>query len=213
MVLTASVYLFSPVRTYTVNEYNRLWNYIYSYAVLLNPESIAERIADVVMENCFKKGLDIEIVARKIWKETKYKQNAVSYINGTPCAYGLMQVNLQYWGWKVYYHDDKKYAARLHENPDLIKRVICFIGVNVDVGTDVLRFYLDMYSGDYVYALTAYWAGQNSREMKALKKGISNHYINDILDGEKFENDMRLYNGWRYIEKKKAITKKTGLLK
>jgi hypothetical protein len=208
MVLASSIFLFSPVVTYTVNEYNDLWNYVFSYAILLNTETVAERISDVVMENCIKKELDIKIVARKIWKETKYRQNAISYVNGQPCAYGLMQVNLKYWGWKVFYHDDKKYAARLHAEPDFIKRAICYIGVNVDVGTDVLRHYLNTFAGDYVYALTSYWAGQNSREMRALKKNIRNHYIDDILDGKRFEDDMRLYNGWRYVEKKQAVKRK-----
>jgi len=155
-----------------------------------------------VVYNCILKNIDVEIVARKIWKETRYKQNAVSYVNGNPCAWGLMQINMTYWDYKVYYHDNKRYAQRIHNDADFIYTAICYIGVNVDIGTDILSFYLEMYTNNYAYALTAYWAGQNSRQMRELGAGTRNHYIDDILNKQHYEIIMQRYNGWEYVRKK-----------
>ena len=62
-----------------VDKYNYDWNYVYSHLIILNNEDIASRIADVVVDECYKKNLDVGIVTRKIWKESRGKQHAISY--------------------------------------------------------------------------------------------------------------------------------------
>jgi len=195
--------------TYDINDDNHDWNYIYSYAIILNTHEIASRIADVTLQNCHEKNIVPEVFARLLWTESKYRQHATSYINGERLAYGISQVNLYQHAEKLYFVYDKKYAKRLHEQLDFMYKMIYFIGVNITIGTDILRDQITWFDGDYRLALTAYWSGANSKYTKRLRDDdICNKYINAILNKEQYEHDMALYNGWKYIEYKPVVKNK-----
>lgn len=70
-------------------------------------------------------------------RESNFDRFAVSMVNGTPCAYGIMQINASVW---------KPDMARIFE-----------VDYNVQHGTIILRHYLDRNPGDVSKALWEYW--------------------------------------------------------
>lgn len=194
------------------------WNYIYSYAIITQPDWLAIVIADEVTRYTEKQKLDSYIVARKIWKETRYKTGLVSRIKvwtrasaatNAPwiqveqdCAYGLFQVNLSCWKHLLLMINNGALVSQIKTDDDY-KKFIFYITYNADVGTRILRHYLDMFGGRYDYALTAYMAGENSDESIQLRKhGVRNEYIDDILNGPAYEEKMRIFNNWKLVERK-----------
>lgn len=221
------LYLFNVKIVINAVEDNHDWNYVYSYASLLNNEETASKIADLVVKYAKINKLDVEIVTRKIWKESRFRQYAKSYerfvttnyvynkkntniiitINKVALAYGYCQINLNMHDVKLYYVLDKKYAKQLHQNPKFKYELIFFREVNIALGSEVLREEMDRFNNNYAFALTAYWSGPNSDNVKLLiRSNICNHYINDILNKQGFEDKMKLYNtNWHFFEKKKSI--------
>jgi hypothetical protein len=194
---------------------NKDWNYSYSYAIIKNNDKISCRIADCIIKFSRKNNLNPRIVTRKIWKETKFKQHEYSYkdkivtnngiikTNRIIIAYGLSQIHLKKHDVRLYYVFNKKYAKRLHEDPDFKYKMIFFIGVNIKLGTDILSEYRERFNGDYYAGLTAYWAGPGSDEFDDFKNGITNQYALDIMSGTNYDNKMITFNNWKFIERKK----------
>jgi len=217
------VYLFNVRVIVETIENNYDWNYVYSYARITNDEKIASRYADVVIKHANLNDIDVEINTRKIWKESRFKQHAKSWktvietnfvklktniltnitTNRVQVAYGASQVHLSQHDEKLWYVLDKKYAKQLNKDPNFKYKMIYFIEVNIATGTWILREELDKFNNKYSISLTAYWSGANSSQTYALiHSNICNHYINDILDKEGFEEKMRLFNKWEFINKK-----------
>ena len=59
------------------------------------------------------------------------------------------------------------------------------IGYNIEIGSHILRYYLDRNDDDYRLALISYWAGMNSKQYRRAKKKLAyyydNKYVNKIL--------------------------------
>jgi hypothetical protein len=225
-------YLFNiPMKiNFIENTYNKDWNYVYSYAIIKNNEKIASRYADVVVKHAHVNNIDVEINTRKIWKESKFSQHAKSWknvvetnftimknkviltniiTNKVQIAYGASQVHLSQHDKKLWYVLDKKYAKRLQKDPNYKYKMIYFIEVNIATGTWILREELDKFDNDYSIGLTAYWSGANSSQTYALiHSNICNHYINDILNKEGYEDKMRKFNNWEYKEIKPVYSYK-----
>lgn len=207
-------------------EHIREWNYIYSYANITQPEWLATIITDEVYRYCKKENLDPYIVARKIWKETRYKTQLVSRIwvwtkvdgkwvqEERECAYGLFQVNLECWRHLLLEIRNGELKSLIKTDEDY-KKYAFYISYNTEMGTKILRHYLDMFDDRYDYALTAYMSGEYSKESLQLRKnGIRNEYIDDILNGEAYEEKMRVFNNWKFVEKKQYVNtnaQKSGL--
>ena len=173
--------------------------YVYSYAIVNNTETTAQRITYLVMKYCTKRKLCPQAYARLLWKESRMIGTKTSYRDGKPLAYGIAQINIKYWEHLFYHADGKRYARRLLSNPAYITTVIYYLGANIDVSTQILRHYLDRYNQDYAKALTAYYAGPSSRAMRRLHNGKSNHYIDDILNPYKGFYDTAITEGWQMI--------------
>jgi len=58
--------------------YETKWNYIYSFAILTQPEWMAIVISDNLLTNCIRQDIDSYLVARKVWKEDKYRVGDIS---------------------------------------------------------------------------------------------------------------------------------------
>ena len=183
------------------------YNYIYSYAIVNNTTELAERITDVVLEYTRKKNVDVRFYTRLLWLESRFIPTAVSYDSRGPLAYGIGQVNMRVWSHKFHYCLDKKYAKMLLRRPEsLYNRVAFYIEANIDVSTDILVYYLNMYNWRYDLALTAYNAGQNSAMLKRMRRGVFNSYAMSVLEPIKsgFYDEIKK-EGWVYVEKQRLF--------
>lgn len=96
-------------------------------------------------------------------RESNFRPNAVSYVNGQPCAYGVMQINARAWGM----------------NPD----DLWDIDENVKRGTEILKHYIDRY-GDVSRGLFAYYGGNNDRHGYGYpSKVLGSKYFNVEVGG------------------------------
>jgi len=80
-------------------------------------------------------------------RESNFNPSAQSYVNGQPCAYGIMQINLKVW----------------QKSLDIDPEQIWEIDYNVKIGAVILRHYLDRNPGDVGAALWMYWGMGSQR--------------------------------------------------
>jgi flagellar basal body-associated protein FliL len=195
----------SAVEVNITNVYDRVdYNYVFSFARVNNSEEMATRISDCIFYYCRKKNINMQIYARLIWSESRYVATEVSYgTNNKPLAYGLGQVNLRWWDHKFSYAVNKKYAKLLLDNPKLLyTRVAFFIEANIDVSTDILRYYLNVNDGCYYKALTAYNGGQSGEPMRRFRNGEMNYFAESIVSPRKTDfYDNAKKEHLRFIEK------------
>ena len=96
-------------------------------------------------------------------RESNFRPDAVSYVNGQPCAYGIMQINARAWGL-----DPKK---------------IMGIDENVRIGTEILKHYLDKYKS-VGKSLFHFWGGNNDRHGYGYpKRVLESRFYNHVEIG------------------------------
>jgi hypothetical protein len=177
------------------SSYTKDWNYVYTMARLRNKEKRSKQIADLVVRECKAKNLNTKLIARQIYKESKFKWWVKSYTTNRqgvkyPIAYGIMMVHLKIWAHKLYYIKQGKLIQKIRTYDDMEKLIIEPEN-NIIIGTDIISYYVKKYDGDYEKGLTAYFAGGSSEEMKQLLEyDISNHYSEDIIDGDIIEREV-----------------------
>lgn len=88
-------------------------------------------------------GVDVRLLRVVAWIESRYKPRAVSYKNGKPCAYGLMQLI-------------PSTAARFGVNDSFDPRQ------NIIGGARFLRYLLELFDGDVTLVLASYNAGEGA---------------------------------------------------
>jgi soluble lytic murein transglycosylase-like protein len=84
------------------------------------------------------------LIVSIIHRESNFDPQAVSYVNGSPCAYGMMQVNYAVW--------KDELSLNLYKLAD--------IDYNIQQGTIILKRYIDAAHGDISHALFNYWGGK-----------------------------------------------------
>lgn len=83
------------------------------------------------------------LILAVIHRESNFDPQAVSYVNGEPCAHGVMQINLS-------------------AHPEVDASRIYDIDYNIQQGTRILAECIERY-GNVDKALFAYWGGNESR--------------------------------------------------
>ena len=180
------------------------WYYVYSLAKIHNNHELSKRLANEIIRISDEINVDSYLIARQCYKESFMIHWKRSYRNGKPLAWGLFMIQPKYWSHLLYTIQDNSLGAYLmnnpHKNPN---KYLLRIGYNIDVYSIVFKYYIDMFNGDLGKAYTAYYAGENSKEMKRYLKGKSNHYVDDILNGN-IENKIKTVNGnkWHYHKNK-----------
>lgn len=137
------------------------------------------RYYDVILQNADKYKLDAVLLSRQIMKESRFKWWATSGM-----AHGPMGVRDKFWAHKLYQFPE----LRPHLTTNTHRKYLSRIGYGVEIGSQILRYYLEKNDNDYGLALVAYWCGPYSWQYKEAKeKGIyyhTNHYVSYIMTGE-----------------------------
>ena len=155
---------------------------VYDYLNNLNypylTDDIKARYTDVICRNSIKYRLNAMHLARQIHAESTFKWWA-----GNKIAFGAMGIRPKYWSHLLYKVDPNliEYLDTKESHIKYLKR----IGYNIEIGSHILRYYLDRNDDDYRLALISYWAGMNSKQYKRAKKKLAyyydNQYVNKIL--------------------------------
>jgi len=88
-------------------------------------------------------------------KESNFNPYAQSYVNGQPCAYGIMQINHRVWKDELSIDFDRIFET----------------DYNVKLGAIILRHYLDRNPGDVGAALWEYWGRGESYKYSPMVLG------------------------------------------
>ena len=182
------------------------WYYAYSLADIFNNHETSKRIADVIIKTSEKYNLDAYMVARQCYKESfmlRWKRSKNSK-TGEVVAWGLFMLRPKYWSHLLYRVDDGKLGKYILENPEQDpNRFFLRIGYNAEMYGLTITHFLNKNDGDMGKALTSYYAGKNSTEMKSYLNGESNHYVDEILHG-KLEHEIltKLKGKWQYYDNK-----------
>jgi soluble lytic murein transglycosylase-like protein len=142
-------------------------------------DEIKHRYYCVIKANALKYNLDEYLLAKQIHAESTFK-----WWTGNDIAFGAMGVRPKYWS-HVLYRIDTNLIQYLETEQDHIK-YLKRIGYGIEVGSYVMRHYLDRNDNNYPLALIGYWAGMNSKEYRRAKRSDeylrNNDYLNKILN-------------------------------
>lgn len=189
------------------------WYYTFSLANIHNDEAIAGRYANVIEKESTRGSIPSELVARQNWVESRFRWYRSSKVwckktgEKIDFAVGSMGVVTKHWAHLLYTDDNKSLRKYLNKQKlkcldwsdedrltymyNLHNKYFKRIGYNIYAGVQIDRWNLNRYDGDYIKALTSYWAGPYSDELKDLiHKNITNEYPIIIYYPEEFDKKM-----------------------
>jgi len=159
--------------------------YIYSKRVtneIRITDKNAERFTQCIYMYSDKYDLDPLLIARQIYKESRYKHTASNKWG----AYGAMQVRVKFWKHVLYRVDGGKLGKYLLTRAKIDhSRYLKRIGYNIEVGCYIMSHANKKYN-NYPLALVSYWTGGNSEIFKRAANDSEYlnglHYVKDIIN-------------------------------
>jgi hypothetical protein len=207
-------------------EQVRLWYYSFSLANIHNNEDISARYANVIEKESIRTAVPSDIISRQNWVESRYKWYRSSKIKckktGKRIEYavGPMGVVPKHWAHLLYtddnyklrdYLNNKKIMCSTWKKEDSFKymnnlhiKYLKRIGYGIYAGAQIDRWNLDRFNQDYIVALTSYWAGPYSDELKDLiERHITNDYAktvyySNVFNEKMYSNEIKFEYDWKF---------------
>lgn len=180
------------------------YQYMYGFAAITNNTTNAARITEIILSNCYEVGMSrqqIELVSHIVWKESRYRTNAVGYRkdeNGKwmESDYGLFQICLDY------HSNEIKALTNKFKNICVdhwwgMRMALMNPEVNSYYAVRLLKKRLDINGGDIRLTLTDWNHGPWSEaKSNIFHHGIGNAYEQSFANSDRFLRQVKAY-GWK----------------